>query len=120
MKLLKRQYNLKKLNEKAKEILRLAEERGVEENFLFLTSFRRYVTQINILHDLEEVIENNETLVTKEYVKNRENIYVHPAIGEFVKTAGSADRTAALLLKIIENFQKDKDTEATADGFDEF
>ena len=59
------------LNKQAKEILEIAEKHGVEQNFFFLTTFKRYQVQIGILNDLEKTIREEGTLVTKEYVKGR-------------------------------------------------
>ena len=44
--------NKKSLNEQAKEILRIAEDNGVQTNFFFVTTFKRYQVQINILTEL--------------------------------------------------------------------
>ena len=44
------------LNEQAKEILEIAERHGVEQNFFFITTFKRYQVQIGILIDLEKTI----------------------------------------------------------------
>ena len=44
------------LNKQAKEILEIAEKHGVEQNFFFLTTFKRYQVQIGILNDLEKTI----------------------------------------------------------------
>ena len=68
------------LQEQAQEILSIAEKHGVEQNFFFLTTFKRYQVQINILNDLEKQIKEQGSLVTKEYVIGRENIYTHQAI----------------------------------------
>lgn len=89
------------LKEQAEEILRIAEEHGVEQNFFFLTTFKRYQVQISILNDLEKTIKEDGALVTKEYVKGRENVYTHPAIGEYNKTATAANQTVTTLVKII-------------------
>lgn len=89
------------LNEQAQEILAIAEKHGVEQNFFFLTTFKRYQVQINILNDLERQIKESGTLVTKEYVKGRGNLYTHPAIGEYNKTATAANQTVTTLVKII-------------------
>ena len=43
------------LNEQAQEILEIAEKHGVEQNFFFLTTFKRYQVQIGILNDLEKI-----------------------------------------------------------------
>lgn len=100
------------LNEQAKEILRIAQEHGVEQNFFFITTFKRYQVQINILNELEKKINEDGTLVTKEYVKGRGNVYTHPAIGEYNKTATSANQTVATLIKIIKELRDDDtDTE---------
>lgn len=106
----------KSLNEQAKEILRIAEEHGVEQNFFFITTFKRYQVQINILNELEKKIDEDGALVTKQYVKGRENVYTHPAIGEYNKTSTSANQTVATLIKIIKSLRNDEDN---TDGEDE-
>ena len=95
------------LNQQAKEILDIAEKHGVEQNFFFLTTFKRYQVQINILNDLEKTINSDGTLVTKEYVKGRKNIYTHPAITEYNKTSTAANQTVATLVKIITTLRTD-------------
>ena len=89
------------LNKQAQEILKIAEKHGVEQNFFFITTFKRYQVQINILNDLEKTIKQDGTLVTKEYVKGRQNVYTHPAITEYNKTANGANQTVQTLMKII-------------------
>ena len=100
------------LQQQADEILRIAEEYGVEQNFFFLTTFKRYQVQINILTSLEKKIKEDGSLVTKEYVKGRENIYTHPAIGEYNKTATAANQTVTTLMKIITTLRTDSETDA--------
>lgn len=104
------------LEEQAKEIIRIAEEHGVEQNFFFITTFKRYQMQINILNELEKTINDDGTLVTKEYVKGRGNVYTHPAISEYNKTSTSANQTVATLIKIIKSLRSDDDGN---DGEDE-
>ena len=89
------------LNKQAKGILAIAEKYGVEQNFFFLTTFKRYQVQIGILNDLERTIREDGTLVTKEYVKGRKNIYSHPAISDYNRTTDSANKTVVTLMKII-------------------
>lgn len=105
--------NLKK---QAKEVLRVAQEHGVEQNFFFITTFERYQVQLNILDDLKKKIEDDGSLVTKEYVKGRENVYTHPAISEYNKTCTSANQTVATLIKIIKSL---RDNESDNEGEDE-
>lgn len=99
------------LNEQAQEILRIAAEHGVEQNFFFLTTFKRYQVQIKILFDLEKVIKEEGNTVTKEYVKGRKNVYTHPAIGEYNKTSTAANQTVQTLMKIINQMRDDTDTD---------
>lgn len=100
------------IQEQANEILRIAQKFGVEQNFLFLTTFKRYQVQLTILTELEQKIKEDGTLVTKEYVKGRGNIYTHPAINEYNKTATASNQTVATLIKIIKTLRsEDDDTE---------
>ena len=92
------------LNQQAEEILRIAEESGVQGNFFFVTTFKRYQVQIQILNDLEKALKENGTLVTKEYVKGRKNVYSSPAVKDYNSTTDSANRTVATLMKIIKGF----------------
>ena len=97
------------IQEQAKEILRIAEKFGVEQNFFFLTTFKRYQVQLSILNELEQKIKEDGTLVTKEYVKGRGNVYTHPAINEYNKTAQASNQTVATLIKIIKTLRNDED-----------
>ena len=89
------------LNKQARRILDAAQKSGAEQNFLFVTTFKRYQVQLKILSDLEREISEGDPIVTKEYVKGRQNIYSNPAISSYNKTADSANRTATTLMKII-------------------
>ena len=100
-----------KLDMQAKEIIRLAEETGVQSNYFFVTTFERYRVQLNILDDLKKAIEDEGMLVTKEYVKGRKNVYTNPAIGDYNRTTDSANKTVATLMRIIKNFGGDDNKE---------
>ena len=104
------------LQQQAEEVLRIATEHGVEQNFFFITTFNRYRVQLDILTDLEAKIKEDGALVTKEYVKGRENVYTHPAITEYNKTCTSANQTVATLIKIIKSV---RDNDGDNEGEDE-
>lgn len=106
---------VKNLQEQAVEILRMAEEAGVQTNFFFATTFKRYQVQVKILDDLEKSIERDGMLVKKEYVKGRKNLYTNPAVREYNTTTDSANRTVTTLMKIIRGFGK---SDAERDGGD--
>lgn len=97
----------KTMDEQAAEILKIAEQHGIEQNFFFITTFKRYQVQINILAQLEKTMETDGVLVTKEYVKGRENVYTHPAIKEYNNTASGANQTVQTLMKIITTMRED-------------
>lgn len=92
------------LTEQAKEILKIAEDAGVQSNFFFVTTFKRYQVQLNILSDLEKAIKEDGMTVTKEYVKGRKNVYSNPAIQDYNRTTDSANKTVATLMRILKNF----------------
>ena len=96
------------IKEQAEEILRIAEEGGVENNFFFTTTFKRYETQLHVFQELEKTIKKEGMLVSKEYVKGRQNVYTHPAIKELAQISAAMDRTVATLIKIIKAFREDK------------
>ena len=89
------------LQQQANEILKQAEERGVNSNFFFATTFKRYQVQMQILTDLEKAIAEHGMIVSKEYVKGRQNLVTNPAITEYNKTATAANGTVSTLINII-------------------
>lgn len=101
------------LNEQAKEIMRIAEESGVQSNFFFITTFKRYQVQLNILNDLEKTIKEEGMLVSKEYVKGRKNLYTNPAVMDYNRTTDSANKTVSALMKIIKVFNVEESSEDT-------
>lgn len=101
------------LNEQAKEIMRIAEESGVQSNFFFITTFKRYQVQLNILNNLEKTIKEEGMLVSKEYVKGRRNLYTNPAVMDYNRTTDSANKTVSALMKIIKVFNVEESSEDT-------
>lgn len=98
------------LQEQANEVLKQAEERGVSSNFFFVTTFKRYQVQMQILTDLERAIKEYGATVTKEYVKGRQNLVSNPAITEYNKTATAANGTVSTLMNIIKNLSNEPDS----------
>lgn len=105
----------KTLEKQANDILKIAQQYGMEQNFLFATTFKRYQVQLKILNELEKQIEDNGTLVTKEYVKGRENLYTNPAVKEYNNTCVSANATVSILIKIIKNLRENDGEEDGGD-----
>lgn len=107
------------LNAQAREILKRAEDKGVEHSYLFITTFKRYQEHILHLVQLEKVIKDEGMLTEKEYVKGRKNLYINPAVSAYNQTAGAADKTAQLLIRYIVAPLRDDDAEG-GDSFDVF
>jgi hypothetical protein len=105
----------KSLQEKADEIVAMAEDAGVQENYFFVTTFKRYQVQIGILAQLEESMAKDGMLVKKEYVKGRKNLYSNPAVNAYNRTADSANKTVQTLMKIVKEFGGDKDKDKVKD-----
>ena len=97
------------LGAQAQKILETAQKYGAEHNFLFITTFKRYQTQLLILQDLEKVLKEEESIITKEYVKGRKNLYENPAVRSYNSTSNNANRTAETLLKIIRELRAKKE-----------
>lgn len=96
------------LQEQAQEILRRATEKGVSGNFFFVTTFKRYQVQMQILTELEKEIKTTGTTITKTYVKGRENLCTNPAIAEYNKTSTAANSTVSTLIQIIEKLSEEQ------------
>jgi hypothetical protein len=106
------------LNQQAKEILKRAQDKGVEHALMFTTTFKRYMELVAHLIILEKAIKEHGPIVVKEYVKERQNIVVNPAISAYNQTATAADKTAQILLKCI--IQPLNVETETGDSFDIF
>ena len=94
------------MNDVALELIKLAEQGGVEQNFFFTTTFARYKTQLNLLARLQAEISGADLMVTKEYVRGRQNLVSNPVINEYNKTSQAANQTVICLMKIISTFSK--------------
>lgn len=101
----------KNLKAQANEIIKMAEESGVQSNYFFVTTFQRYQVQIGILEELEKTINEEGMLVSKEYVKGRGNLYSNPAVTEYNRTTDSANKTVSTLMRIIRNFNVEESEE---------
>jgi len=98
----------KELEKMEKEIIKKAEEAGIENFYLFKTTFDRYQRLVRMCYDLEQTCENEPLMITKEYVKGRENVYVHPVIRAYNQTVGAANKTAETLTKLISCFKEEE------------
>lgn len=91
----------KNFENQEKEFIELADEYGVRDNYLFVTTLEMYRTQMDVLGKLQKALDEEEILVVKEYVKGRKNLYPNPAVSEYNKTADASHKTASTLMRII-------------------
>lgn len=82
------------LADAAKELLRLAQEGGVEQNYFFTTTYERYETQQMILKALEIALKQD--LEPDEYRR---------VALAYNKSATSANQTAQTCIRIIKDFR---------------
>lgn len=101
------------LQEQAQEVLAKAEAKGVQTNFFFVTTFKRYQVQMQILSDLEREIKELGATVSKEYVKGRKNVYTNPAITEYNKTATAANGTVSTLINIVKSLSEEGENKSS-------
>ena len=85
-----------------KGILKLAKERGVEKDALFIQCLKNFEVVELAIGKIYEIINSDEVLISKEYVKGRENIYIHPALKELSKLMDSANKTIDKMYLTIE------------------
>lgn len=94
----------------AEKFQALAKECGVSDNPLFVSTYERYIMQIQVLKKLSAAIRTCKIFVEKKYSKDVKNIYINPAVPEFSKAADAANKTAATMVRIISilGFKADK------------
>ena len=101
------------LQDQVDQILEKAKERGAQSNFFFITTFKRYQVQMQIMADLEAQIIALGPTVTKEFATGRIDVVPNPAISEYNKTATAANNTVATLIKIVESMPQDDNGQKT-------
>ena len=102
------------LKERANKILAKAREKGDEQALLFETIFQQYLETLDHRQKLRKALVKDGVTVTKEYVKGRQNIYVHPALAAYATQGKLLLETAKTLMTLI------REKIADADDQDEF
>jgi len=92
-------------------LMKMAKSYGVSDNALFISAANQYITQQRVIEMIRAQLEAEESVVvTKEYVKDRENVYVNPMVRELPKHSDSANKTLAMMLDIIVKLGKEPQT----------
>lgn len=93
----------KRLDMLAEKFKEIAESLSEEHRYIFESTLETYFQLIKNFKVLKEALEAEGCLITKEYVKGRQNVYVHPAMSEMNKTVNMLNNTAKTLITIIKN-----------------
>lgn len=91
----------KRLETLAEKFKETAESLSEEHRYIFESTLETYFQLIKNFKVLKEALETDSCLITKEYVKGRQNVYVHPAMSEMNKTVNMLNTTAKTLITII-------------------
>ena len=97
---LEQEKRLEMLAEKFKGI---AESLSEEHRYIFESTLETYFQLIKNFKVLKEALEADGCLITKEYVKGRQNVCIHPAMSEMNKTVNMLNSTAKTLIAIIKD-----------------
>ena len=94
--------------ERKSKVNSLAKKYGLQDDFIFKTTLKRYEEQLWLMEDLQADIKKNGTTIEKEYVKGRPNICPNPSVEQYNKTATAANQTATTLERILQRTFGDK------------
>ena len=100
------------------DLLKLAEEYGVENNALFLSAAKQYELQMQVVTMMREAIEGEALTCEKTYLAGEKNTYANPLIKELPRHADSANKTLLAMLEIINKFGHKKEQESALGAFD--
>lgn len=92
------------------DLLKMAKTYGVDKNALFVSAAKQYELQQQVLDMIRTALADSEMTTTKEYVKGRENVCVHPLIAQLPKHVDSANKTLTTMLDIIQRLGHEPQT----------
>lgn len=104
--------NKTELEKQAKEIIRIAGASGVQSNYLFVTTFKRYRFMLASMDRLAAIIEQDGEIITREDAKGISYKAVHPALVRYNSLAEVSNKTASALIRIIKTFKFEDRQEA--------
>ena len=93
----------KRLEMLAEKFKVTAESLSEDHRYIFESTLETYFQLIKNFKVLKEALEADGCLITKEYVKGRQNVCIHPAMSEMNKTVNMLNSTAKTLIAIIKD-----------------
>ena len=91
-----------------RKLLKLGKEYQVEKDEDFKAAAMTYAVEAELIAKMRTQLAEDGMTVTKEYVKGRENVCVHPLVQEIPKHVDCANRTLGIIGKIIVERGKEK------------
>ena len=111
---------MKTNDNEADKIKALAEQYGLQDDYLFQTTLTRYEFILSQLAEIEKKFaDDEEVIIEHKYNKGGTSTVVNPYVKAYTQLASKANSTANALLKIIKDGKKNKKTdgENTVDEF---
>lgn len=90
------------------ELMKLAQQYGVENNALFLAAAKQYDLQQRVISLMKQGIEEGDLTTQKTYISGQANDYAAPLVKELPKHSDAANRTAQTMLDIITKLGREK------------
>lgn len=94
-----------KYRQELQEIEDAAKAANCDTNFLYRTTLDRYVTQLDLLTNAQDDMNQNGLTVTKVTPRGAEIKVANPAIQIYNQTASAANSTVSTLLRIVQTFK---------------
>ena len=101
-----------------RKLIRFGKIFEVDTDEDYKAAAQTYAEEAALIADMRTQLQEDGMTVTKEYVKGRENVCVHPIVQEIPKHVDCANRTLGILGDIIE--RRGKKRQDAADGLSEF
>ena len=90
----------------------------VDKDEDYKAAAKTYAEEVDLIARMRTQLDEDGMIISKEYVKGRENLCPHPLIQEIPKHVDCANRTLGIMGNIIESRGKKKPDES--DGLSEF
>ena len=103
------------LNEKIEQILESAKKIGADNSLFFIETFEQYKNLLKLQKECLNSISEHGNVITKEYVKGRENLCMNPAVKVYDSLCKTTNQTVSTLIKIVGTQNMTSITEADAE-----
>lgn len=84
-----------------RKLLKFGKEFEVDKDEDYKAAAMTYAEEAELIAKMRSTLEEDGMTVTKEYVKGRENVCIHPLVQEIPKHVDCANRTLGILGDII-------------------